>query len=232
MQVVDLFDAKGDFLKDWIHQDFIEIGTELYGNWKLDVCNIPRMPSKFTPEERNLFNSPNYKYLALGISTFLRKLAETNPECLTEANLQRLGGPSGDKVPWITAKVLTGVEKAGLLAVLNNAQFTMEELEANANLDCGSSAAQGEFGIYFRHYAERGSGQPKKPCSLYVGQTVNFPQPLHVLDRGRTRGAEGEVGVRGDARIMPTRASALSRTQVYHRATFHFAPSDIQASPP
>ena len=132
------------------------------------------MPSKFTPEEHTLFNNPKCKHLALGISTFLRKLAETNPECLTEENLKRLGGFSGDKVPWITTKILAGVDKAGLIAVLNNPRFTMKELEANANLDCESSDAQGESGIYFRRYVERGSGQSKKPCSLYVGQPVDF----------------------------------------------------------
>ncbi|KAG9192142.1 hypothetical protein G6011_10876 [Alternaria panax] len=159
VQVKDTFDANRNPLKDWIHQHFIEIGTEIYGNWKIDVCNILRASLKLTPDEPTLFYNP-----------------KTDPGCLMEADLGRLGGSTGDKVPWITANVLAGVDKAGLLAVLNNPQFTMTELEASANLDCTLSVAKNEGGIYFRRYVESKSipGQSKKPLSLYVGQTVDF----------------------------------------------------------
>lgn len=176
MRCKDLFDAKEDPLKEWVHEDDIEIGTKLYGDWSMDVCNIPRAPSKFTEAENALFKDPKCQHLALGISTFLRKLAETNPDCLMEADLKRLGGTSGNNVTWITTRVLIGVQKAGLLGVLNNPQFTMEELEANANLNCEQFIGQDKAGIYFRRYIglKPTPNRSKKPLSLYVGQTVDF----------------------------------------------------------
>jgi hypothetical protein len=174
VQVRDLFDAKGQFLKDWIHQDAIEIGTKLYGTWEIDICGVPRTSSKLTPNELAQLKDPKHKHLALGISTFLKKLIQTNPLCFTDTNRDRLGSKSGSKIPWITVKVIEGIERAGLVSVFNNPEFTIEELAANAALDCSAMAAQDVAGLYFRFYTEPKANQPKKDCSLYVGQSWNL----------------------------------------------------------
>ncbi|CAN9100264.1 unnamed protein product [Alternaria alternata] len=174
VEVDDLWDAEGNQLRDYLHEDLIEIGTELYGNWKIDVCNIPRTQSNFTDKEQELFDNPNYQYLARGISTFLRKLAATKPDCMPQDNYDRLGGASGNKVPWITLKVLNGVEKAGLLSVLNNPEFTIKDIRANANLDCQTLAAKDEPGFYLRVYTKPIPGQSKGHGSFYVGQAKDL----------------------------------------------------------
>jgi hypothetical protein len=174
VQVRDLFDAGGQPLKDWISRDAIEIGTTIYGTWEIDVCQVPRTSSRLTSKEVDLLNDPNCKHLALSISTFLLTLAKTNPEALTSETLDRLGGPSGSKVPWITARVVDGIKQAGLLRVLNNPVFTMKELMDKAVLDCSSSTARSKSGFYFRRYIEPNPGQSKKHCSLYIGQAADL----------------------------------------------------------
>jgi hypothetical protein len=174
VQVRDLFDADGQPLKDWISRDFIEIGTTVYGTWEIDVCQVPRTSSKLTPKELDLLNDPSCKHLALAISTFLLTLAKTNPEALTSETLDRLGGPSGSKVPWITARVIEGVKQARLLSVLNNPSFTIKELVEKAVLDCSSSTARSKSGFYLRRYIEPNPGKSKKHCSLYIGQAADL----------------------------------------------------------
>jgi hypothetical protein len=100
-------------------------------------------------------------------------MAETQPTGLNLDNLDKLGGKSGSKVVWITARVIEGIEKAGLLKVLNNPRFAVKELLANATLNC-SSSVQYRSGFYFRHYVEPIPGQGKKGCSLYIGQSGNI----------------------------------------------------------
>lgn len=125
------------------------------------------------PNELDLLNDPDCSHLALGISTFLKKLTETDPICLTSYLRDRLGGALGSKIPWITATVMQGIKKAGLLKVLNNPQFTIQQLVASAVLDCSYEGAQKQAGIYFRFYSAPNTNQsgPRKDCSLYVGQS-------------------------------------------------------------
>jgi hypothetical protein len=174
VQVRDLFEPNGDYLEDWIHEDFIEIGTEPYGTFKMDLCNVPRTPSNFTAEEISQLNDPRRKHLARGISTFLKKLAATKPQCLTEDTYKRLGGASGNKVSWITNMVIKGVEKAGLLKVLNDPKFTIQAIRGNSNLNCHNLAAQGETGFYLRIYSKDNPGRSKKHGSIYVGQAKDL----------------------------------------------------------
>jgi hypothetical protein len=92
VQVRDLFDAEGGLLKDWISQNAVEIGTKLYGTWEIDTCNIPRTSSRLTPDELKRLKDPQYQHLAVGISTFLKKLVDTKPESLTTEDFDILGG--------------------------------------------------------------------------------------------------------------------------------------------
>jgi hypothetical protein len=183
VQVVDLFDADGNFLKAWISEKVVDIGTKLYGTWKIDVCNIPRAPSHLTAAELSLLNDPNSKHLALSISTFLKKLVQTKPECLTDDNFQRLGGATGSKIPYITTIVIKGIQKAGLISVLSNRQFTIQGLETAASLDCTDRAARGESGFYFRRYIEPNTDpetdRSKKACSFYIGQSHDLNARHH-----------------------------------------------------
>ncbi|KAL1800217.1 hypothetical protein ACET3X_000559 [Alternaria dauci] len=150
VMVQGLFDANGNFLEDWIHEDCIHI------------------------EELGELKDPKHRHLARGISTFLIKLAAAKPQCLTEETHKRLGGVSGNKVLWITNRVIKGVEKAGLLSVLNDPHFTIQAIRDNSNLDCKHLAAQGETGFYLRIYSKVNPGQLKKHGSMYVGQAKDF----------------------------------------------------------
>jgi hypothetical protein len=176
VEVRDLFNAAGKPLKDWISRECITIGTKKYGTWMIDICQVPRIPSRLTSNELTLLNDPKRRHLALGVSTFLQTLAKTNPLSLTDENLTRLGGKEGDKVAWITVKVIEGITKAGLVSVLNNPLFTADELVASATLDCADISAHGECGIYLRRYIEPNPGGKKKLCSIYVGQSMNLNQ--------------------------------------------------------
>ncbi|KAH6872606.1 hypothetical protein BKA58DRAFT_456197 [Alternaria rosae] len=191
VMVKDLFDANGDFLNDWIYRDCIEIGTEPYGTWKMDLCNVPRTRSRFTAEEIGELKNPNRQHLARGISTFLTKLAETRPECVTEETHNRLGGVSGNKVLWITNVVINGIEKAGLLSVLNDPQFTIRAIRENSNLDCKDLAAQGETGFYLRIYSKDNPGQSKKHGSVYIGQAKDLHR--RCVDWGRSGQAHDDL---------------------------------------
>jgi hypothetical protein len=189
VQVRDLFNTKGEFLKDWISRNAIEIGTTPYGTWKIEICQIPRTSSKLTADELSLLNNPDCKYITTAISTFLRTLARTDPSGLTSDNLERLGGQSGTKVAWMTTKIIEGIKRAGLLRVLNDPQFTIEHLMANSTLDCKTSDARHKSGFYFRRYIEPNPNRPKKHCSLYVGQSGD----LQSRSQGWTRGGHEEI---------------------------------------
>jgi hypothetical protein len=171
VQVRDLFGVDRKPLKDWIHRDAIEIGTKPYGTWQIDTRLIPRTVSKLTPGELGLLKKADSKHLALAISTFLKTLAETKPDCLTSKDLDRLGGERGTRIPWMTGVIVEGVKKAGLLPTLNNPQFTIRELAHNAIFDCASHQNRNEAGFYFRRYIVPSPGQPKKGCILYTGQS-------------------------------------------------------------
>jgi hypothetical protein len=179
VQVRDLFDAKGLPLKDWIHHSCIEIGTRQYGTWEIDTCMVPRIPSRLTSSELDLLEDPNYKHIALGISTFLRTLAKTKPPGISSENLERLGGQSGSMVPWITTKIIDGIRNAGLISVLNNPDFTTDELAANATMDCATSSARNECGFYMRRYTGTDMNRTKKSCSFYVGQSADLNKRYH-----------------------------------------------------
>lgn len=170
----DLFDTDKSPLKVWIHRDFIEIGTKAYGTWSIDKCHIARGVTKLTAQEHAVFEDPKCKHLAHGISTFLRTLAKTNPECLTEDSLSRLGGQSGSKVPWITAQIIGGIDKAGLLSALNKTDFTFTDLVNGATINCQNPQASGRSGIYFRSYSEKIPGEAKPKLSLYFGQSLDL----------------------------------------------------------
>jgi hypothetical protein len=170
----DLFDAAGNLLKEWIPRSCIEIGTKKYNTWSIDICQVPRISSKLIWKEITLINDPKYKHLALGISTYLQTLAKTKPLSLTDKNLERLGGVDGSKVPWITARVIEGVQQAGLVSVLNNPHFTFDEVFARATINCKDNLAQGVCGIYLRRYIQPNGRDVKKLCSIYVGQSSDF----------------------------------------------------------
>lgn len=115
-------------LKDWIARSCIEIGTEPYGTWAINQIQIPRTAAKLTAKENAVFEDPQCQHLALGISSFLKTFAKIQTLGLTADSLSRLGVESGNKVPWLTAKIVAGIKNAGVLNVLNDPKSTLDQL--------------------------------------------------------------------------------------------------------
>lgn len=100
VECCDLFNESKEPLKDWIAR-----------SWAINQIQIPRTAAKLTAKENAVFEDPQCQHLALGISSFLKTLAKIQPLGLTADSLSRLGGESGNKVPWLTAKIVAGIKK-------------------------------------------------------------------------------------------------------------------------
>jgi hypothetical protein len=54
----DVFDKDGNFLKDWISCDVIEIGTKPYGTWEIDVGHVANTSSRLSPDNLGPLDDP------------------------------------------------------------------------------------------------------------------------------------------------------------------------------
>ncbi|KAH5747784.1 hypothetical protein HBI17_126290 [Parastagonospora nodorum] len=178
----DLFQADGKFLRDWISLKAIKMGTKLYGTWEIDTCSIPRTISKLTAAEAGALRSSKYQHLALGISTFLKVLVDTHPGSLTDDSFAKLG-KAGSNIPYITANVIIGIERAGLANVLNKPDFTIQDFATKATLDCSKVDEAHRAGFYFRRYITTPNTN-QHACSLYVGQSHDLYKRYHGWKQG------------------------------------------------
>jgi hypothetical protein len=71
VQVLDLFDANGDYLEDWIHEDFIEIGTEPYGTFKTPISEAPKCEPGVWLESRGYRQDPENPGKSFPLSNFV-----------------------------------------------------------------------------------------------------------------------------------------------------------------
>ncbi|EAT80620.1 hypothetical protein HBH56_142540 [Parastagonospora nodorum] len=178
----DLFQTDKTFLKDWISLKAIKMGTKLYGTWEIDTCNIPRTISKLTANEAGALRSSKYQHLALGISTFLKVLVDTHPGSLTDDSFAKLG-KAGSNIPYLTANVIIGIERAGLANILNKPDFTVQDLVSKATLNCSKVEEAHQSGFYFRCYIT--TPKPNQnACSLYVGQSHDLYNRYHGWKQG------------------------------------------------
>jgi hypothetical protein len=132
--------------------------------WTVDTnlfVSTVQLPSTFRQDSQD--------QLAKAINVFLQALLKSGAPFIGNQVTSLLGGEIGSNIKTLTDIVIAGVQRAGLLHLLNQKDFTLNTMVSNATFTIDKNYPQGEGGIYFRRYKD-----PEGQYHVYIGKARDF----------------------------------------------------------